>query len=73
LHAAIPLLSEEQLAPLIEATTGDGKVAPVSNTGGRANVALDAALNEFFYQPTADVESAMTDVCGKLTPALSFG
>lgn len=70
LHAGIPILSEEQLAPLVEATTGDGKVAPVSNTGGRANLALDAALDEYFYQPTADVATAMTQICEKLNPAL---
>jgi multiple sugar transport system substrate-binding protein len=73
LHAAIPTLSEEQLDPLVEATLGDSSVAPVPNTGSRANLALNEALDQFYYQPDADVAEAMASVCEKLNPALVIG
>ena len=73
LHAAIPALSEEQLDPLVEATLGDSSVAPVPNTGSRANLALNEALDQFYYQPDADVAEAMASVCEKLNPALVIG
>lgn len=73
LSAAIPVLSAEQLEPIVEATLGDSRVAPVPNTGARANLALTEALDQFFYDPSADVVEAMENVCAKLNPALVIG
>jgi multiple sugar transport system substrate-binding protein len=71
LHNAIPILSEAQLQPLVDATKANGDVAPVSKNGATTNAALDSALNEFLYEPNADVPTALKQICGKLDTALA--
>jgi multiple sugar transport system substrate-binding protein len=71
LHDAIPVLTEEQLQPLVDATKANGDVAPISKNGGTTNAALDSALNEFLYEPDAEVPTALQQICGKLDKALA--
>ncbi|MGF2949189.1 ABC transporter substrate-binding protein [Microbacterium alcoholitolerans] len=65
------VLTPEAVVPIIEGVKENGKVFPVTESNAAVADALNSSLDEYFYQPGADVKQALTSVCknvGSLLP-----
>lgn len=64
------VLTTEMVQPLIDGVKKNGKVFPVSANNAAVANALNSSLDEFLYQPDADVADALASVCAAVTPLL---
>lgn len=63
-------LTPESVQPVIDGIKENGKVFPVSANNAAVADALNTSLDEFVYQPEADLQQALAKVCGDVTPEL---
>lgn len=64
------VLTPELVQPVIDGIKENGEVFPVSANNAAVANALNSALDQSLYQPDADVQGALTDVCAELAPEL---
>lgn len=64
------VLTPELVQPVIDGIKEHGKVFPVSANNAAVADALNSSLDEFLYQPGADVQQALTKVCADVAPEL---
>lgn len=65
-----PVLKPEHVQPVIDGVKENGKVFPVAENDAAVADALNSALDEYLYQPGADVEEALKNVCAEIDPLL---
>lgn len=65
------VLAPEDVIPVIEGVRENGEVFPVAENNAAVADALNSALDEFLYQPGANVEEALRNVCADVDPLLS--
>lgn len=63
-------LTPESVQPVIDGIKENGKVFPVSANNAAVADALNTSLDEFVYQPEADLSQALAKVCGDVEPKL---
>lgn len=63
-------LTPESVQPVIDGIKENGKVFPVSANNAAVADALNTSLDEFVYQPEADLSQALAKVCGDVAPKL---
>lgn len=64
------VLTPEMVQPMIDGIKKNGKVFPVAANNAAVADALNSSLDEFLYQPGADVAQALSKVCGDIAPLL---
>lgn len=69
--AASPLLTEELVAPIVEAVVETGEIFPVAPNAAAVADALDSTLDEHVYGSGADIAAGLGQVCSVLNPLLS--
>ncbi len=70
LTANSEVLTPELVQPMIDGVKSSGQVFPVAADNSAVATELNSALDEFFYQPEADVADALTQVCDAIEPLL---
>ncbi|HIY66206.1 MAG TPA: sugar ABC transporter substrate-binding protein [Candidatus Agrococcus pullicola] len=70
LSESSPVLTPELVQPVIDGVKENGQVFPVAENDAAVADALNSALDEFLYQPDADVADAMDSVCAAIDPLL---
>lgn len=64
------VLTEDLVQPLIDGIKTNGHVFPVAENNSAVADALNAALDEYLYQPNIDVAEALANVCVEVDPLL---
>lgn len=65
------LLSAQDLEPIVDSITTNGRIFPVAPNGASVANALDSSFDEFVYRPDADLTTSLPKVCTAIEPVLS--
>lgn len=70
LVGASKVLTPELVQPIIDGVKANGQVFPVAKSNAAVAAELNSSLDEFLYQPGADVSAALGKVCEAVAPLL---
>lgn len=70
LTANSQVLTPELVQPVIDGVKENGQVFPVAENNAAVADALNSSLDEYLYQPGADVAEALSRVCAAIDPLL---
>jgi len=69
--AASKVLSKDQLTPIVTAVRSSGKLIPIARDAGHVADVMNSGLNQFIFQPGANIPSGLNQMCAGLTPLLT--
>lgn len=70
LASASPLLSKDQLTPIVEAARKYGIIRPTTKNSSRVEDTLNSAMNQYLWKPNANIPEGLKQVCSTIQPLL---
>jgi multiple sugar transport system substrate-binding protein len=68
--ATSPLLTPELVTPIVDALKSTGQVFPVAKDNSKVADALNSTLDQYVYQPNADIPASVKKICDAIGPLL---